>query len=134
MTLTAAPTKYTARLRLREPEKSDGDPFTGWVMTGSARMAYLGGNSSTDDAWPGPKPGWHLFDGHAGHGPACEAALEVRRWPQQAMQLWPLISMKAPDNRRSRTVADRPGAMIERAHLSDDNKVLIYRHPAEVAA
>ncbi len=46
MTLSAAPTLTT----LRGPDRSDLGAFTAWV-TGSARMAHVGGNGSAGDAW-----------------------------------------------------------------------------------
>ena len=59
--MTPAPTLITARLILRGPQKRDLAAFTAWV-TGSERMAAVGGKGTERDAWYGFMSGighWH---------------------------------------------------------------------------
>ncbi len=45
----------------------------------------------------------------------------------------PMISLIAPENARSRRLAERMGAQIEREGEVTGIPCLIYRHPAEAA-
>lgn len=86
-----------------------------------------------DEKWPEPELGWQVFDGFEGRGYAHEAALAARAQAGR-MGLGPLISLIAPDNLRSRRLAERMGASPEREIDLLGKHVLMYRHPAEVPA
>ena len=63
--MTPAPTLTTARLILRGPQKRDLAAFTAW-LTGSERMAAVGGPGTERDAWRGFIAGighwqWHGY-------------------------------------------------------------------------
>lgn len=79
--------------------------------------------------WPEPEIGWHMFDGHEGKGFALEAALRIRDWAWTDLGLGPLISQIHPDNTRSRRLAERMGAVLERETTLLGNACLLYRHP-----
>lgn len=85
--------------------------------------------------WPEPELAWHMFDHGEGHGFATEAAPVIRDWAQGTLGLGPLISMIAPENTRSRALAERLGATVERlAEIHKGEPVLIYRHAAGLTA
>lgn len=79
--------------------------------------------------WPEPELGWHLFDGHEGHGYATEAARAARQWAWREKGLGPLISQIHPDNHASRQVAERLGAVLEHEGDLLGEPALTYRHP-----
>jgi len=63
--MTPAPTLTTARLELRGPQKRDLAAFSAWV-TGSERMAAVGGQGTAGHAWRGFIAGighwqWHGY-------------------------------------------------------------------------
>ncbi|MBU3028676.1 GNAT family N-acetyltransferase [Paracoccus marinaquae] len=83
--------------------------------------------------WPEPELGWQIYEGFEGKGMAYEAAMAARAHAATAMGLGPLISQIHPDNIRSRRLAERMGAVIEREGEVRGTPCLIYRHPAEAA-
>lgn len=83
--------------------------------------------------WPAPELGWQIFDGFEGRGYAQEAALAARTQAGR-MGLSALISLIAPDNLRSRRLAERMGASPEREIELLGQPALVYRHPAEALA
>lgn len=83
--------------------------------------------------WPEPELGWHIFDGFEGQGLAHEAALAARAWWTGCGNPAP-ISLIAPQNTRSRRLAERMGASVEREFTLRGDPTLIYRHPTEGAA
>ncbi|AUH32500.1 GNAT family N-acetyltransferase [Paracoccus tegillarcae] len=85
------------------------------------------------DAWPEPELGWHIYEGFEGKGYAYEAAMAIRDHAYRGMGLAPMISQIHPDNLRSRRLAERMGATIEREGEVVGEPCLIYRHP-KVAA
>jgi len=86
--------------------------------------------------WPEPELGWHVFERFEGKGIAFEAAMAVREHCARIMGLDRPISQIHPDNARSRALAERMGAEVEREAEMHGDPVLIYRHPSvlEVAA
>lgn len=84
--------------------------------------------------WDEPELGWHLFDGCEGRGFATEAARAARAWAWSDRGLGPLISYIAPDNVRSRAVADRLGARHERSGTLLGKPVEVWRHPDPAGA
>lgn len=85
------------------------------------------------DGWPEPELGWHIFEGHEGQGFAYEAAMAIRDHARIALGLGPLISQIHPDNLRSRRLAERMGATVERETELLGHPCLIYRHPGVAA-
>ena len=85
--------------------------------------------------WPEPELAWTLFEGFEGKGVAYEAALAARDYAAKHFGMDRLISMIAPDNHRSRALAERMGATFERSDNVNDYPCDVYRHPsvAEVA-
>ena len=114
-----------------------------WVMRGygywtieetaTGRIAGRVGVHNHEEKWPEPELGWQVFDGFEGRGYAHEAALAAREQAGR-MGLGPLISLIVPDNLRSRQLADRMGAVVEREIDLLGKHVLMYRHPKGDAA
>lgn len=83
--------------------------------------------------WPEPELGWQIFEGFEGKGLAFEAAMAARHHARAVIGLAPPISQIHPDNLRSRRLAERMGAVIEREGEVRGTPCLIYRHPEETA-
>jgi RimJ/RimL family protein N-acetyltransferase len=90
------------------------------------------------DGWPEPELGWHLYDGFEGKGYAQEAALAARADYCTRVSSRPLISIIAPDNRRSAALAERLGARIERLDTGEGSPFgapfAVWRHPGPEAS
>lgn len=87
------------------------------------------------EGWAEPELAWFLFDGFEGMGYAHEAALAARSYANGTLGLPPLFSFVAPENLRSRALAERLGAYHERDARFMDLDLRIYRHPtAQVRA
>lgn len=82
--------------------------------------------------WPEPELGWHIYEGFEGKGIAFEAAMAARAHAQGPMGFAPLISQIAHENIRSRKLAERMGAVIEREGVVRGTPCLVYRHPKAV--
>jgi RimJ/RimL family protein N-acetyltransferase len=69
--------------------------------------------------------GWAILTTHCGHGYATEAALAARTWlgPRR------VISLIDPANVRSRRVAEKLGATVERRVETPDSPVDVWVHP-----
>lgn len=81
--------------------------------------------------WPEPEIGWSIWDPAAeGKGFAREAALAARGWAYDALGWTTAISLIAPANDRSATLARRLGAMPEREAEVMGKTAIIWRHPA----
>jgi RimJ/RimL family protein N-acetyltransferase len=65
------------------------------------------------DGWDEPELGWHLFDGHEGHGYCVEAARAAKA---------------DPANPKSEAVARRLGAAPEREAVFFDKTINVWRH------
>lgn len=84
--------------------------------------------------WPEPELGWHVYEPFEGQGIAYEAALAARRYGSANFALpGPVISLIDPANARSRRLAERLGAIVEREGVVRGKPCLIYRHPKEAA-
>jgi len=106
-----------------------------WAVTETASGALVGRVGVINhDGWPEPELGWHVYAGFEGRGLAFEAALAVRDHASRELGLGPLISQIAPANTRSRRLAERLGAVIERETELLGKPCLIYRHPAHAEA
>ena len=106
-----------------------------WTIEEAATGRVVGriGVHNHEEKWPEPELGWQIFGGFEGKGYAYEAAMAARAQAGR-MGLGPLISLVVPENLRSRQLAQRMGAVVEREITLLDKQVLMYRHPAEVPA
>ena len=80
--------------------------------------------------WAEPELGWHMFAAGEGRGLAHEAALTIRAYGARHLGLDRVISYIDPANTRSRALAERLGAMVEREAELLGKPCLIYRHPS----
>ncbi|MES2913732.1 MAG: GNAT family N-acetyltransferase [Pseudomonadota bacterium] len=85
------------------------------------------------DGWDEPELGWHLFDGHEGHGYCIEAARAAKADYHARLSPAPLISYIDPANPKSEAVARRLGAAPERETVFFDKTVNLWRHPGPEA-
>lgn len=109
--------------------------FGWWMMEDRATGAVVGRTGIGYHAdWPEPELGWHIYDGFEGRGLAYEGALAARNHAHRVMGLGPVISLIDPLNIRSRSLAERMGATVEREIIVRETPALVYRHPAEEAA
>jgi RimJ/RimL family protein N-acetyltransferase len=110
-----------------------------WVMRGYGYWAVDEKATSTycgrvglwfPDGWPEREIGWTLM-GHAeGRGIAHEAAIRVRTYAYETLGWTTAISLIAPTNERSKTLARRLGATLDSIYEHPSyGPVEIYRHP-----
>ncbi len=85
------------------------------------------------DGWDEPELGWHLFDGHEGHGYCVEAARATKADYHARITSAPVISYIDPANPKSEAVAQRLGAAPERETVFFDKTVNVWRHTAPEA-
>ncbi|AXC48824.1 N-acetyltransferase [Paracoccus suum] len=83
--------------------------------------------------WSEPELGWHIYDGFEGRGYAFEGAMAARQTGARRFGLDGVISHIDHANLRSRKLAERMGATIEREAVLLETPVLIYRHPKVLA-
>lgn len=83
------------------------------------------------DGWPEPELGWHIYEGFEGKGIAFEAALAARGAAAQHFGISAPISFIVPENTRSRRLAERLGATVEREGEVIGHPCLVYRHPKD---
>lgn len=109
--------------------------FGWWMMEDRATGQVVGRTGIGYHAdWPEPELGWHIYEGFEGQGLAHEGALAARDHAHRLMGLGPVISLIDPRNTRSRRLAERMGAKVERETTVRGIDCLVYRHPAEVVA
>ena len=80
------------------------------------------------DGWDEPELGWHLFDGHEGHGFCVEAARAAKADYHARITPAPVISYIDPANPKSEAVARRLGAAPERETVFFDKTINVWRH------
>jgi len=87
------------------------------------------------ETWPEPELGYVVFEGFEGQSIAYEAASRARRWAYEDLGLTTLTSNIAPENIRSRRLADRMGAIHEKTYKNSyaNQDVMLYRHPGPEA-
>ena len=86
------------------------------------------------DGWPEPALGWVMFENGEGKGYAYEAALAVRAHAYQNLGFTTLSSNIFPGNTRSIALAERMGAVRERAYDNVTHGAeIVYRHPGPEA-
>ena len=101
-----------------------------WTIEDRATGAVAGRTGLiAHEGWPETELGWQIYDGFEGQGYAHEAAMLARDHALRVMGLPPMISLIAPANSRSRRLAERMGAVIERETELLGQPCLIYRHP-----
>jgi len=101
-------------------DRQSGD-FLGWV------------GAMNPPSWDEPELGWTLFAHAEGKGFAFEAARAARAFASQEFKLDGMISYIRPDNTRSRALAEKLGASIERDGEVMGTPCQIWRHPKEAA-
>jgi RimJ/RimL family protein N-acetyltransferase len=79
--------------------------------------------------WDEPELAWSLFEGFEGQGYAFEAAAAARAHANGPLGLAPLFSFIEPTNERSKALALRLGARLERSVTFKNHDLGIYRHP-----
>ena len=87
--------------------------------------------------WPEPELGWDLMNGFEGKGYATEAATAARTYAYETLGWTTTISLVAPANGGSRSVAKRMGATFEGMFDHERHGTLeIWRHmsPDDLAA
>jgi RimJ/RimL family protein N-acetyltransferase len=77
--------------------------------------------------WPGVDLGWAIHRDRWGHGFATEAARAAVEWAWQHTGIVRIISLIAPDDRRSIRVATKVGLAFERADVDP-----VHGEPAHV--
>lgn len=101
-----------------------------WTIADRASDAPLGKCGFLyNDGWSEPELGWHVYAEAEGKGIAFEAVTAARAYGAKAFGLDGTISHIAPDNTRSRRLAERLGATYERDGEIVDTACHIYRHP-----
>jgi len=86
------------------------------------------------EGWAEPELGWVLFEAAEGKGIAHEAALAARAYVYGSLGWTTAISYIAPENTRSRTLAERLGCTLDPdVPHPFDTPCLVYRHPGPEA-
>ena len=106
-----------------------------WAVEEKTTGAYCGRVGLWNpEGWPEPEIGWTLMASAEGRGYAHEAALRAREHAYGALGWKTAISLIAPDNTRSATLARRLGARFERLYEHPSyGEMEIHRHPAPEA-
>ncbi|GGB58364.1 N-acetyltransferase [Roseibium aquae] len=78
--------------------------------------------------FPEPEFGWMVYDGFEGQGYAFEAAAALLSWAKTQTQIQSLVSYIDDDNSRSRKLAERLGASLDKYAVAMDPEDLVYRH------
>ena len=91
-----------------------------------ACLGQVGINSGP--LFPKQELGWFLYPQAEGQGIASEAALALRDWALQDLGLATLVSYVDAGNMRSRLLAERLGAVLDRDAARPDPGDLVYRH------
>jgi RimJ/RimL family protein N-acetyltransferase len=73
--------------------------------------------------------GWQVYQHAEGKGCAYEAVSALRDWAFNIRGLQTLVSYIAPDNVRSRRLAERLGAKQDESVSGADPTDLVFRHP-----
>lgn len=78
--------------------------------------------------FPEKELGWLVYDGHEGKGYATEAALALKDWAFEVLELHTLVSYIDQDNLRSAAVAERLSGQLDATALRQDEEDLVYRY------
>lgn len=74
--------------------------------------------------------GWNVYPTGQGKGYATEAAVAAREWARDQLAPTRLVSYIDENNRASIRLAERLGAVREKARAAHDPACYVYRHPA----
>ncbi|KKB77949.1 acetyltransferase [Devosia soli] len=80
--------------------------------------------------YPEKELGWLLYDGFEGHGYATEAAMALKDWAFEFLELRTLVSYVDPANEPSKSVATRLGGKRDVDAPVQDEGDLAYRYTA----
>lgn len=83
------------------------------------------------EGWEEPELGWQVWDGFEGRGIAYQAVQAARAHGARNFGLDGVISYIRPDNARSRRLAERLGATLEKEGDFLGKPCLVYRHPKQ---
>lgn len=78
--------------------------------------------------FPEKELGWMLYDTAEGKGFAFEAAVRLRQWAFETLEIPALVSYIDPDNLKSQRLAQRLGAQLDADAPRSDPTDLVYRH------
>ena len=81
----------------------------------TGRVIGIVGYYHPEREWPGVDLGWVLHRSRWGYGFATEAASAALEWAWEHTQIDRIISLIAPDDRRSIRIATKIGERFERA-------------------
>jgi RimJ/RimL family protein N-acetyltransferase len=81
--------------------------------------------------WPDVELAWHLFEGAEGKGYATEAAMTVKKWAFEDLQLDHLFSYIDVKNIRSQAVAKRLGAVTDGTRARHEPEAEVWVHVRE---
>lgn len=105
-----------------------------WIIEDQATGAVAGRcGIGHPDGTETPELGWQVYDGFEGQGIAHEAALAARAHAQGVWGMRGIVSMIHPDNARSRRLALRLGARLDRMGTVAGHTCEIWAHPEAVA-
>jgi RimJ/RimL family protein N-acetyltransferase len=109
--------------------------FGNWVLEEKATGDYVGWSGLWfPEGFPEREIGWGLIMSKRGRGYATEAAFRARTYAYETLGWETAISLIAPDNLRSRRVAERLGATFERVIQHEGMEFGVYRHPPASAS
>lgn len=112
----------------------------GWMLQGHGLWSIDARDNGTllgfvllgfDPEDPEPELGYMMVAEAEGQGFAFEAAQAARTFAFDRLGWTTMASFIAPDNARSRRLAERLGARLEREIADEDGVTLLYRHQAE---
>jgi RimJ/RimL family protein N-acetyltransferase len=104
--------------------------YGNWALEEKATGDYAGwAGLWFPEGFPEREVGWGLFLSKRVRGYATEAARRARSYAYETLGWETAISLVAADNIRSLRVAERLGAVFEKATQHDGMAFGIYRHP-----
>lgn len=106
-----------------------------WLLMGhGALMVEADGRAvgqvaiNSGPLFPEHELGWLIYAEHEGKGYGLEAALCLKAWARETLELPSLVSYVGHDNHRSRRLAERLGAVLDVDAVRPDPDDLVYRH------
>lgn len=79
------------------------------------------------EGWPATEVGWSIMPEHHGKGFATEAGRASAKWAFDTLELDSIISLIAPENAASITVAKKLGERFDREHKIREFDVHLYK-------